>query len=104
METYRIIIERTAQADLEEILDYIALVLHEPRTAERIYNSLKAEILSLAELPFRYPLLRDEAYRPLGVRRILIENYAAFYTVDESVRTVHIIRVLYNRREWQQLL
>ncbi len=89
---------------MEELLDYIALVLHEPRSARRIYNTLKAEILSLAEPPFRYPLLRDEAYRSLGIRRILIENYAAFYTVDKQQQTVHVIRILYNRREWQSLL
>ena len=28
----------------------------------------------------------------------------AFYIVDENEKTVHIFRILYNRREWQYLL
>lgn len=104
LETYKIIIERPAQVDLEEILDYIALVLREKRSAERIYKAIKDEIISLAELPFRCPLLRKEPYRSIGVRRLLVESYAAFYTVDEENKAVHILRILYNRREWQALL
>jgi plasmid stabilization system protein ParE len=33
-----------------------------------------------------------------------VENYNAFYVVDELKHEVHVIRVLYKRREWQKLL
>jgi len=40
----------------------------------------------------------------MGVRKLFVENYIVFYIVDEDKREVHILRILYNRREWQTLL
>lgn len=104
MEKYKVIIEGTAENDLIEILDYIGRILHEPRTAERIYFSIKEQVLSLSEMPFRYPLIQDEPYRTNGVRRIPVENYSAFYLVDDQDKTVHVLRIIYNRREWMNFL
>ena len=104
MEKYKVVIEKPAEHDLFGILDYIDSVLHEPQTAKRIYGSLKAQVLSLAEMPLRYAAVREEPYRTAGVRRMPVENYSVFYLADEASRTVHVIRVLYSRREWQNLL
>ena len=104
MEQYKVIIESTAENDLIEILDYIGLTLREPRSAERIYYSIKKQVLSLDEMPFRYPVIAEEPYRTAGVRRILVENYSAFYIVSEKDKEVHVFRILYNRREWKNLL
>ena len=104
MEKYKVIIEGTAENDLIEILDYIGRILHEPRTAERIYFSIKEQILSLSEMPFRYPLIQEEPYRTNGVRRIPVENYSAFYIVDDRDKTVYVFRIIYNRREWMNFL
>ena len=62
------------------------------------------QILTLNKMPFRYSVVNEEPYRSMGVRRIPVENYTAFYVVDEEGKTVHIFRILYNRREWQYLL
>lgn len=104
MTEYKIVIEQTAENDLVGILSYISDTLHEPNTASKIYGSIKNEILSLDKMPLRYALVNEEPYRSMGVRRILVENYTAFYVVDEDRKTVHIFRILYNRREWQYLL
>lgn len=104
MTEYKIVIEETAEKDLVGILSYISDTLHEPNTALKIYSSIKNEILTLEKLPFRYALVNGEPYRSMGVRRISVENYTAFYVVDEDRKTVHIFRILYNRREWQYLL
>lgn len=104
MEKYKVIIEGTAENDLIEILDYIGRILHEPRTAERIYFSIKEQILSLSKMPFRYSLIQEEPYRTNGVRRIPVENYSAFYIVDDRDKTVHVFRIIYNRREWMNFL
>jgi len=101
---YKIVIEETAENDLVGILSYISDTLHEPNTAMKIYASIKKEILTLNQMPLRYALVNEEPYRSMGVRRIPVENYTAFYVVDENEKTVHIFRILYNRREWQYLL
>ena len=104
MTEYKIVIEETAEKDLVGILSYIGDTLLEPNTAVKIYSSIKKEILTLNKMPFRYAVVSEEPYRSMGVRRIPIENYTAFYVVDEDGRAVHIFRIIYNRREWQYLL
>ena len=104
MTEYKIVIEETAENDLVGILSYISDTLHEPNIAMKIYGSIKKEILTLNQMPFRCGVVNEEPYRSMGVRRIAVENYTAFYVVDEEEKTVHIFRILYNRREWQYLL
>ncbi len=104
MTEYKIVIEETAENDLIGILNYISDTLHEPNIAARIYGSIKKEVLSLNKMPNRYAVVNEEPYRSMGVRRIPVENYTAFYIVDESQKAVHIFRILYNRREWKYLL
>ena len=101
---YKVIIDYTAENDLVGILHYIANTLHEPNVAKRIYKSIKEQILSLEEIPLRYPLINEEPYRTAGVRKILVEGYTAFYLVNSADMTVHVFRILYSRREWQHLL
>lgn len=104
MTEYKIVIEQTAENDLVGILSYISATLHEPSIAMKIYGLIKKEILTLNRMPFRFEVVNEEPYRSMVVRRIPVENYTAFYIVDENEKTVHIFRILYNRREWQYLL
>ena len=104
MTEYKIVIEQTAENDLVGILSYISDTLHEPSIAMKIYGLIKKEILTLNRMPFRFEVVNEEPYRSMGVRRIPVENYTAFYIVDENEKTVHIFRILYNRREWRYLL
>ena len=104
MKTYEVIIETAAESDLRGILRYIAETLKEPALARRIYFSIKAQIQKLNKMPLRFPLVRDEHLAVRGLRWMPSENYAVFYVVDENEREVHIMRVLYSRREWQSLL
>ena len=101
---YKITLETTAISDLFGILDYISDVLKEPETAQRILSSIENKIMSLNELPCRQSTVRDEPYKSMGVRWIPAENYTVFYVVDENERSVHVLRILYNRRNWQNLL
>ena len=101
---FNVIIESSAEKDLYGILTYISETLLEPAVAKRIYLSIKEQILSLSSMPLRYALIDEEPYRSMGIRKIPVENYIAFYIVDESHKTVHVFRILYNRREWHNLI
>lgn len=101
---YKIEIAQPAVRDLQDILDYIANTLKESAIAQRIYTSIKKEILTLSSMPERNRVVDDEPYAAMGVRRLFVENYVIFYVVDQGRRSVHILRVLYNRREWQSIL
>ena len=104
MEKYDVILETTASSDLLGILDYITDVLKEPKTALRIFSAIEEKILSLDELPYRQGIVKDEPYKSLGVRWLLMEHYTAFYVIDEGESKVHVLRILHSRRNWQNLL
>lgn len=104
LEKYKVIFEPKAVSDLNGIIKYISEILKEPEIAKRIYASIKKQILSLEAMPYRCKLVNEEPFFKMGVRKFPVENYTAFYFVNEESKAVHIFRILYNRREWQNLL
>lgn len=104
MTEYEIQIENAAERDMYNILTYITETLKEPALALRIYKSIKEQIDKLSTLPARNRVVDDQPYASIGVRRLFVENYVVFYFIDETVLTVNVIRVLYNRREWRSIL
>ena len=109
MMKYRIEIGAQAQSDITDIMRYIGQVLLEPRTAGNLYRLLKEEILSLKQMPERYPYEDDDRLRALGIRKLLVKNYKVLYYLDtEHVDTerqlVQVARVVYAGRDISRLL
>jgi plasmid stabilization system protein ParE len=96
--------ELSAESDLLSILGYISDTLKKPEIAKHIYMSIREKISTLAEMPLRNKVVSEEPYLSMGVRLLYVENYTVFYDVDEDIHKVHVLRVLYNRRQWQNLL
>lgn len=104
MKEYEVLLEAAAEKDLFGILLYISKTLKQPTIAKRIYTAIKKEIGNLQSMPSRQKIVEEEPYAAQGVRRLYVENYMVFYVVDDSKKEVHVFRILYNRREWQNLL
>ena len=104
MSRFQIQIAEAAQQDLAGIVDYIANHLRERQTALNQLARLQEAIDSLQEMPERQSLVHDNYLSLLGIRKIPVDNYLVFYLVDNNRHIVHIIRVLYAKREWEKLL
>lgn len=104
MTEYKVIIESSAADDLVEISDYITRALNEPGAAAELYYTITDCLLSLSELPKRQKVISDEPYRSMGIRSMYVKNYIVFYSVNDETAAVHIIRILYNRRDWQNII
>ena len=101
---YRVEIGAQAQSDITDIMRYIGQVLLEPRTAGNLYRLLKEEILSLKQMPERYPYEDDDRLRALGIRKLLVKNYKVLYFVDTERQLVQVARVVYAGRDISRLL
>ena len=101
---YRIEITARAKRDIRDVHAYIAGSLKEPNIADRLLDKIEAEILTLKNMPLRHALERDEQLKLKNLRKLIVDNYLIFYTVDEKTETVFIVRVLYARRDWMNLL
>lgn len=104
MTRYKIEITQPAENDLREVKRYISNELMEPDTAKRVVAKIGEVIMGLSELPLRNALVADERLAFKGIRKIIIDNFIVFYIVDEENEIVTIIRILYNRRNWIDLL
>lgn len=104
MDRYKIEITEPAENDLLEVGAYIARELLEPDVTKKVVAKIGKEIMKLEELPLRNSLVLDSRLALQGIRRIFIDNYIVFYIVTEESKTVTIVRILYNRRDWINLL
>jgi toxin ParE1/3/4 len=93
-----------AKEDLISAIAYISDMLKASAAAEKLLNDIEKETAVLAENPYLFPLSHDEHLAHRGIRHVVVKNYMLFYTVNEDAGTVTIIRMLYARRDWIQLL
>lgn len=102
---YQILITEPAENDLREIGRYIARELLEPALAEKMVSKIGDAIIGLEQMPLRNALVADEVLAARGIRKLLVDNYyIVFYVVSEKAATVTIVRILYSRRDWMNLL
>ncbi|MGE5474881.1 MAG: type II toxin-antitoxin system RelE/ParE family toxin [Ignavibacteriales bacterium] len=104
MEKYNIQITEPAENDLHQIRNYISEELLESAVANRIINKIGEAIFTLEEMPVRNAIVSDKRLAAQGIRKILIENYIVFYIVSEENKMVTVLRILYCRRNWVDLL
>ena len=101
---YKIHITKIAERDIEGAADYIELTLLNPDAADNLLNTAEAEINALSASAKAHQLVDDPILNAWGIRFVLVNNYMAFYIIDEPSKTVHIIRFLYGKRNWIHIL
>jgi plasmid stabilization system protein ParE len=58
----------------------------------------------LADTPGIYSFVHDEYPAAKGLKYVTIKNFLMFYTIDENRKFVNIVRFLYGRRDWINIL
>ena len=104
MSEYRISISDLAKQDIRNIAAYIRNDLQEPDIAKKTIEAMINAIFTLEDLPARISFVHDERLAKQQIRGLHINNYTAFFRINESLKTVEIIRVIYSRRDWSMLL
>jgi len=90
--------------DMVEIVRYISHQLCNPSAAENLANEMIAATEGLAQFPYAMPIHRTAKPLKNEYRKLIVRNYIIFYWVDEATKTVVIARVLYAKRDHEQLL
>ena len=101
---YAVIIAEPAKEDLIEIDDYISIELNAPVAVRNILLLMHKSFALLAFSPYSRPKVRDDRLAAQGYRWLAVKNYLVFYTIDEKSKVVAVERILYNRRNWAQIL
>lgn len=96
---YSVQITSRAESDLRAIYEYIAYDLQSVSNASRQLQRLEENILSLDQMPNRYPSYMEEPWHSRGLRVMSVDNYLVFYISDAVTQTVSVIRVMYGGRD-----
>ncbi len=103
MNEYRITITAKAHNDMLNIGTYISDTLLSPETSKQYIKGLKESISSLSFSPYKFPLIQNSYLEDTNVHCMPYKNYYIFYQIDDDNLTVRIIRIGYNKRNWQMI-
>jgi len=84
--------------------NYIKNNLEAPMAAENLIKELLERLNKIKENPHIRPLVQDKYLASLGYRLINVKNYILFYTIDNDNKHVNVVRFLYNKRNWIDIL
>ena len=99
MDKYKVKITPQASEQMYEIFNYISNTLGEPVAAERLLDELRESTLSLGIMPKRIALIDEEPWKSHGVHKMPVKNFIVYFWINEELKEVHIIAVIYGRRD-----
>ena len=101
---FRVVISIHAEEDLRGIFEYIAFELLSIDNAKKQLERLERKILSLNEMPERFPRYGKEPWYSRGLRFVTVDNYIVFYIPDIKEQVVTVLRVMYSARNIEKQL
>ena len=93
--SYQLHITSTAEHDIMRAVDYIEFVLKNPQAADNLLDTVTKQIGTLSDFPQKFHIVDDPVLASWEIRFIIINNYLAFYTINEEKQTVTEVRFLY---------
>ncbi|MDD5201303.1 MAG: type II toxin-antitoxin system RelE/ParE family toxin [Terrimicrobiaceae bacterium] len=91
---YKVILSDLFLCDLQEIVDYLKEHAG-PEIASRIGNELLDRALEAGQRPF----LGQSVKRRPGARKVLRYPYLIYYDVNETRKTVEVLRIWHGARD-----
>lgn len=99
---YELNIFPMAQADMEQIFEYIAVELCNPTAAIGQINDFEKAFENVCSFPESCPYIRNEYVKDKTLRKLVVNNYIAFYRVKDE--EIQVVRVLYGMRNYEAFL
>lgn len=93
-----------ARQDLADIVRYISHELFNPVAAERLACEMVEAAEKLVDFPYSHPCYHPIKPLEQEYRRLLVQNYIMFYSVDEAQKLITIVRVIYARRDYEKII
>lgn len=93
-----------AEADLDEIVSYIAIQLENRQAATEFLNKFQDAAQEACLFPESGPLVINEFLPYKGIRKKLFGNYIMYYFPDMKAETVYVLRIIYGRRNLDEII
>lgn len=93
-----------AYEDVDKILTYMTQELQNPTAAANFLNNLTEAIAEICLFPQSGLSVFNGIIQHAGVRKVHFQQYVLYYLPDVSSRTIIILRVVYARRNLEEIL
>jgi toxin ParE1/3/4 len=101
---YKLNITEKAEQDVLDNALYIKNVLHSEIAANNLVDRFYKTIQKLVDYPQYFPLVNNDLLKPYGIRFLQIKNFTVFFNIEEENKNVFVLRFIYSRRNWKELL
>ena len=81
---HKIVFTNDAKNEMDNIYNYISNKLYAVEAAKKLMRKVDKAIQDLKDMPRKYVTVKKFDKLKLEYRRIVIENYAVIYTIDEE--------------------
>jgi plasmid stabilization system protein ParE len=95
---YTVKLSATVVEQITEYARFIAEQRRAPENAQRWLERVYDAIDTLDRMPQRCGLAPENAHRPYEIRRLLIGQYVALFTIVEDKRAVHVVGFRHGHR------
>lgn len=101
---FRYRLSRKAEADLDDIVSYIAVELSNPQAASDFVDKLQSVIDEARSLPESGSPANNEYLSNTEVRKKLVGNYIMYYLPTREEKMIYVIRIVYGKRNMDEIL
>ncbi len=93
-----------ADADLDDIVGYIAVELANPKAVSDFLDKLQEAIEEARAFPESGSLVINEFVPNTKIRKKLTGNYIMYYLPDSAEKMIFVLRIVYGRRNMDEIL
>lgn len=93
-----------AEADLDEIVSYMAPELANPQAASDFVDKLLKAIAEACAFPQSGSSVHNEFLPDIEVRKKSVGNYILYYLPAAEERMIYVVRIVYGRRSMDEIL
>jgi plasmid stabilization system protein ParE len=97
---YTLEITASAEADLNQITDYLGNTLANPPAALAVLDEVDRVSDTLEETPELFPLCADSRLAELGYRKAIIRAYILVYEIDRQAQVVRVLRFFHESENY----
>ena len=101
---YHLNITNLAEEDILRTSKYISEALKAPIAANKLLDEIEKYANIIEETPNIFPIVSDVYLAEKRIRFAIVKNYMMFYIVNENEKLVDVLRFLYGRRDWKNIL
>lgn len=101
---YQYRLSQKAEADLDDIVSYIAVELSNRQAASDFVDNLEKVIDQTCCFPESGSHVNNEFLSNTAVRKQLVGNYIMYYLSVAEERMIYIVRIVYGKRNMDEIL